>query len=86
LYSFPVFQEYQQVGAIIQEDITEASLILGVKQIPIDALIPNHTYCFFSHTIKAQEENMPMLDAILEKVRIRTYKKHIPCAFCVELC
>lgn len=43
-------------------------MIFGVKQTPVDLLIPNKTYCFFSHTIKAQEANMPMLDAILAKV------------------
>ncbi|KOB63531.1 putative Aminoadipic semialdehyde synthase, partial [Operophtera brumata] len=46
----------------------EANVIFGVKQTPVDLLIPNKTYCFFSHTIKAQEANMPMLDAILAKV------------------
>merc|ERR1719489_331066 len=55
---------------MIQEDLSEASLILGVKQVPIDLLIPDTTYAFFSHTIKAQEANMPLLDAMLEK-RIR---------------
>lgn len=58
---------YLNAGAIIQEDISSASVIFGVKQVPIDALIPDKTYCFFSHTIKAQESNMPLLDAILEK-------------------
>lgn len=43
-------------------------MIIGVKQVPIDHLLPNKTYCFFSHTIKAQEVNMPMLDCILERV------------------
>ena len=61
-------QAYLNSGAIIQEDISDASVIFGVKQVPIDALIPGKTYCFFSHTIKAQEANMPLLDAILEKV------------------
>ena len=48
--------------------MSEASLLIGVKQIPVEALLPDKTYAFFSHTIKAQEDNMPMLDAILEKV------------------
>jgi alpha-aminoadipic semialdehyde synthase len=48
--------------------LSEASLILGVKQVPVDFLIPNKTYAFFSHTIKAQEANMQLLDAMLEKV------------------
>ncbi|XP_026732692.1 alpha-aminoadipic semialdehyde synthase, mitochondrial-like [Trichoplusia ni] len=69
-------QSYINAGAIVQEDISEASVILGVKQTPIDLLIPNKTYCFFSHTIKAQEANMPMLDAILKKnIRLIDYEK-----------
>lgn len=63
-------QAYANAGAIIQEDIGEAPVIVGVKQVPIDTLLPNKTYCFFSHTIKAQEANMPLLDAILDKVSI----------------
>ena len=61
-------QSYANAGATIVEDISDADVIFGVKQVPIDSLIPEKTYCFFSHTIKAQEANMPMLDAILEKV------------------
>lgn len=63
-----VLQSYVNAGAVPQEDISEASVIFGVKQVPVDLLIPNKTYCMFSHTIKAQESNMPLLDAILEKV------------------
>jgi len=61
-------QAYVNAGAIIQEDISEASVIFGVKQVPADLLLPNKTYCMFSHTIKAQEANMQLLDAVLEKV------------------
>uniref|UniRef100_A0A8D8ZYX0 Alpha-aminoadipic semialdehyde synthase, mitochondrial n=1 Tax=Cacopsylla melanoneura TaxID=428564 RepID=A0A8D8ZYX0_9HEMI len=68
--AYPV-QAYANAGAIIQEDISEASIIFGVKQVPVDLLLPNKTYCMFSHTIKAQEANMPLLDAILQKVRVR---------------
>ena len=62
--------EYERAGAVITEDLSPASLIIGVKAVPVDLLIPNKTYAFFSHTIKAQEANMPLLDAMLEKVRI----------------
>ncbi|XP_072038762.1 alpha-aminoadipic semialdehyde synthase, mitochondrial-like [Amphiura filiformis] len=69
-------QDYQEAGAVIQEDMSEASLILGVKQVPIPHLMPNKTYCIFSHTIKAQKENMPLLDAIIEKnIRLIDYEK-----------
>ncbi|XP_076163729.1 lysine ketoglutarate reductase/saccharopine dehydrogenase [Ptiloglossa arizonensis] len=69
-------QSYQAAGAVLQEDISSASVIFGVKQVPVDQLISNKTYCFFSHTIKAQESNMPLLDAILEKnIRLLDYEK-----------
>lgn len=69
---------YLNAGAIIQEDISSASVIFGVKQVPVDALIPDKTYCFFSHTIKAQESNMPLLDAILEKnIRLIDFERII---------
>lgn len=41
-----------------------------MKEVPIPNLMGGKTYFFFSHTIKAQEYNMPLLDAMLEK-RIR---------------
>lgn len=63
-----MLQTYANAGAVIQEDISEASIIFGVKQVPVDQLVPEKTYCLFSHTIKAQEANMALLDAILAKV------------------
>lgn len=58
-----------RAGAVIQEDVSEASLIIGVKRLPEEKLIPRKTYAFFSHTIKAQEANMGLLDDLLKKVR-----------------
>lgn len=69
---------YIDAGASIQEDMSEASVIMGVKQVPIESLIPDKTYCFFSHTIKAQESNMPLLDSILSKnIRLIDYERII---------
>ena len=45
----------------------EASTIFGVKEVPMELLLPEKTYFFFSHTIKAQEYNMPLLDTLLSK-------------------
>ena len=68
-------KEYEEVGAIIQDDISEADLILGVKEVPIEHLIADKTYMFFSHTIKAQPYNMPSLDKMLElKIRLIDYE------------
>ncbi|XP_067855900.1 alpha-aminoadipic semialdehyde synthase, mitochondrial [Heptranchias perlo] len=71
-------KDYRQAGAIIQEDISKASIIIGVKSPPVEKLIPKKTYAFFSHTIKAQEANMPLLDSIIEKeIRLIDYEKMV---------
>lgn len=53
--------------------VSPADTILGVKEVPIEELLSDKAYFFFSHTCKAQEYNMPLLDAILEKVCTRSY-------------
>ena len=58
--------QFIEAGAEIQEDISEASVIFGVKEVPIPNLLPDKTYFFFSHTIKAQDYNMPLLDKLME--------------------
>ncbi|XP_040894039.1 alpha-aminoadipic semialdehyde synthase, mitochondrial [Toxotes jaculatrix] len=69
---------YMKAGAVIQKDISEASLIIGVKRPPEDKVIPRKTYAFFSHTIKAQEANMGLLDDLLTKeVRLIDYEKMV---------
>ena len=60
-------QEYIDAGIPIVEDVSGCDLLLGVKEVPIEQLIPNKTYFFFSHTIKEQEYNRELLRAILEK-------------------
>ncbi|XP_029953110.1 alpha-aminoadipic semialdehyde synthase, mitochondrial [Salarias fasciatus] len=69
---------YMKAGAVIEEDISEASLILGVKRPPEDKVLPRKTYAFFSHTIKAQEANMGLLEDLLKKeVRLIDYEKMV---------
>ena len=59
--------EYRAVGAEIVNDLSEAQLIFGVKEMPIDFFEEEKTYVFFSHTIKGQEYNMPLLKRMIEK-------------------
>ncbi|XP_036086878.1 alpha-aminoadipic semialdehyde synthase, mitochondrial isoform X5 [Rousettus aegyptiacus] len=71
-------KEYVKAGGILQEDISEACLILGVKRPPEDKLMSKKTYAFFSHTIKAQEANMGLLDEILrQEIRLIDYEKMV---------
>ena len=58
-------EEYEQAGAQISEDLSDCPVVVAVKEIPIDFFIPEHAYVFFSHTIKGQEYNMPMLKQLM---------------------
>ncbi|MCV6629561.1 MAG: NAD(P)-dependent oxidoreductase [Flavobacteriaceae bacterium] len=58
---------YTEAGIPVVTDIAEADVLLGVKEVPVEALIPNKKYFFFSHTIKKQPYNRKLLQAILQK-------------------
>lgn len=60
-------EEYSEHGFQVVNDISEADVMIGVKEVPIEDLIPNKSYFFFSHTIKKQPYNRKLLQAILEK-------------------
>jgi len=67
--------EFVKHGIHLQEDLSDCDILLGVKEVPIDKLIPGKTYLFFSHTIKKQAYNRPLLLAILEKnIRLIDYE------------
>ncbi len=68
--------EYIKAGAEITDKLTEAQIIFGVKEMPIDFFEDNKTYLFFSHTIKGQEYNMPLLKRMVEKkINLIEYEK-----------
>ncbi len=59
-------QEYVKAGARETEGMDAGDVIFGVKEIPVEKILDNKIYLFFSHTIKAQKENMAMLRRIIE--------------------
>ena len=59
-------EEYEAVGASITDDLGDCHVIFGVKEIPVDRLESDKTYIFFSHVIKGQPHNMPMLKRLME--------------------
>lgn len=59
--------EYTASGIEVASKMEDCDVLLGVKEVPIDSLIPNKKYFFFSHTIKKQPYNRKLLLAILEK-------------------
>jgi len=60
-------EEFLSAGAKLSTNLENCNIIFGVKEVPINDLIPNKPFVFFSHTIKGQSYNMPLLKAVLDK-------------------
>lgn len=60
-------REYRSAGIEVTDDISQSDVLFGIKEVPADALIPDKTYLFFSHTKKEQPYNQAMFRAILDK-------------------
>jgi len=58
---------YAAAGIPLRDDLSHCDILMGVKEVPIDQLIPSKTYFFFSHTYKKQPYNRGLLQAILAK-------------------
>lgn len=58
-------EAYENAGFEVVNDLSDCAILLGVKEVPVEALIPNKKYFFFSHTIKKQSYNRKLLQAIL---------------------
>jgi alanine dehydrogenase len=59
--------QYKSMGITVTDDVSGSDVLFGVKEVPVESLIPNKAYFFFSHTIKKQPYNQKLLKAILEK-------------------
>lgn len=60
-------EAYAQQGLNLEHNLSSCDVLLGVKEVPIESLIPNKSYFFFSHTIKKQPYNRALLKAVLDK-------------------
>ena len=60
-------EDYRNIGVEVADDISDCSVFFGVKEVPIDYLIADKSYFFFSHTLKKQPHNRQLLRALLEK-------------------
>ena len=59
--------EYTSFGITLQEDLSDCDVLMGVKEVPANLIIPGKKYFFFSHTIKKQPHNKKLMKAIIEK-------------------
>eukprot|EP00667_Euglena_gracilis_P010853 EG_transcript_11056 len=54
------------IGAKIEQDFSSCDLIMGIKEVPKEELLPQKSYLFFSHVIKGQPYNMPLLKKLMD--------------------
>jgi saccharopine dehydrogenase (NAD+, L-lysine-forming) len=67
--------EYEELGISIQEDVSDCDILMGIKEVPIQNLIADKTYLFFSHTLKKQPYNRKLLQEVLKKkIRLIDYE------------
>ena len=59
-------EQYRAAGAELLEDLSGCDVILAIKEVPTRLIMPHKTYVFFSHTVKGQAKNMPMLRRLME--------------------
>ncbi len=60
-------KEYRSAGVEVVEDMSHCDVLFGIKEVPVEELIPNKTYLFFSHTKKAQLHNQKLMHAMVGK-------------------
>ena len=58
---------YMNLNIAMSEDLTDCDIVIGVKEVNIEDLIPNKKFMFFSHTIKKQPYNRDLLQAVIDK-------------------
>ena len=78
---------YAAVGAKITEDISAAPVIVGVKEVAMDQLLPEHTYMFFSHVIKAQvcDSRGAAVRTLARPQRVGPGRISLPCTLAPQL-
>src|SRR6185295_15988830 len=54
-------------GIEVTNDLSDCDILLGIKEVPVEMLLPNKTYMFFSHTKKKQPYNQKLMHAMVEK-------------------
>jgi alanine dehydrogenase len=58
--------KYRDAGAQVDEELDGCGVVFAVKEIPERLFRRGGAYVFFSHTIKGQSHNMPMLRKLME--------------------
>ena len=60
-------EEYRKAGIEVSDNVSDCDILLGIKEVPVEMLIANKTYLFFSHTKKKQSYNQHLMHALIDK-------------------
>ncbi len=60
-------EDYRLEGFPVEESLASCPIVLAIKEIPLPLIESGKTYLLFSHTIKGQAHNMPMLRRFMEQ-------------------
>lgn len=67
--------EYQELDIEVSPSLEKCDILMGIKEVPPESLIPGKTYLIFSHTIKKQPHNKKLLqEALRKKVTLIDYE------------
>jgi alanine dehydrogenase len=73
-------EEYKVLDIELADSLSDCDIIMGIKEVPIQNLLANKTYLFFSHTLKKQPYNRKLLQEVLKKniklIDYETLKDH----------
>jgi len=75
-----IFSEdsYRDTGVVVQDDLSSCDVIVGIKEVKIKDLLADKVYLYFSHTIKGQSYNMPMLQKLIDlKCTLLDYERMV---------
>ena len=59
--------EYIKNGVTMVDKVDDCDVLIGVKEVPVDQLIANKKYFYFSHTTKQQPYNRELLKTMIAK-------------------
>lgn len=68
-------EDYHNAGVEVVNDMSKCDVLLGIKEVPVEHLIPGKTYFFFSHTKKKQPYNQHLMHALIaQRIRMIDYE------------
>jgi hypothetical protein len=68
-------EEYRAEGIPLSDDLSTCQILMGVKEVKVNALLEGKSYLFFSHTAKKQPYNRKLLQEVVRRgIRLIDYE------------